>query len=110
VHLSAVDQVALRFLEPADTTVSLKSLDGAAPVVTLQRGTDLVGDHACQAALDDIVEIELPLHDLGLKIGDNVSFIVDLWSDGQSIERAPAEGGVELSVPSADFDMQMWQA
>jgi hypothetical protein len=30
--------------------------------------------------------------------------------DGQSIERAPPEGAIELTVPSPDYELIMWQA
>jgi hypothetical protein len=110
LHLSAVEEIVLRFLEPAETAVSLTGLDQPSLRVELARGGQAAGAHACQAALDEVVEVELPLSDLGLKSGDGVSFIVDVLADGQSVERAPAEGGIELTVPPADFDRRMWQA
>jgi alpha-amylase/alpha-mannosidase (GH57 family) len=110
LHLSPVDEIVLRFLEPAETAVSLTGLDQPTPTVALVRGGAPVSDHACQAAIDDIVELEIPLVDLGLEPGDVVSFIVDIQADGHSVERAPAEGGIELTVPAPDFDRRMWQA
>ncbi len=109
-RLATVDDVLIRFVEPSDVIVTVTGLDLPSPAVTLRRGGRKGSKSPVTAALGDILEIACPLADLRLSPGDKVSFVVDLIAKRQSIERAPAEGEIALSVPSADYDARMWQA
>jgi len=61
-------------------------------------------------AVDQIVELTLPFAALGVVADDRVQMCVEAWSDRQSIDRAPREGILELTVPSEDYERIMWQA
>lgn len=108
--LAGVDQLLLRFVEPAETSVTVSGFDTATPAAVLRRGNKRGSRPATPAALDDVLEIALPLSELKLTAGNAVSFVVDLIAKRQSIERAPAEGEIMLAVPSQNFESLMWQA
>ena len=108
-RLAAVDDVLIRFVEPSDVTVTV-TLAGPTPAVTIRRGGRKGSKAPIEAALGDILEVACPLADLRLKAGDKVSFVVDLIARRQSVERAPAEGEITLTVPAADYQARMWQA
>jgi hypothetical protein len=56
------------------------------------------------------VELRVPLAELGLEAGNQISLFVELFARGQSLDRTPAEGTIDLRVPSADFEAWNWQA
>ena len=45
---------------------------------------------------------------LGVKVDQAIQFYVDLLEGGQSRDRAPREGTIDLRCPSADFERIMW--
>jgi alpha-amylase/alpha-mannosidase (GH57 family) len=59
-------------------------------------------------ALDRIVEIAIPFAKLGVPVGEPIQFYVELLEGGQSRDRAPREGAILLTRPSADFERVMW--
>jgi hypothetical protein len=59
--------------------------------------------------VDRIFEVGVALEDLKLKQGDRVTFFLDCLSKNRSLDRAPQEGMIELTVPSPDFELFMWQ-
>ncbi|MFO1093200.1 MAG: hypothetical protein U0992_07785 [Planctomycetaceae bacterium] len=109
-RLSGIDQLLLRFVEPAETSVTISGFDTAAPAALFKRSSKRASRPPIALALDKVLELALPLSELRLSCGDAVSFVVDLVAKRQSIERVPAEGEIMLTVPSADFEAIMWQA
>jgi hypothetical protein len=47
---------------------------------------------------------------LGLRPESQVQMYVEAISRKQSVDRAPQEGVLEMTVPSPDFERIMWQA
>lgn len=58
--------------------------------------------------IDQIVEISIPFVLLGVKVDEPVHFFVELLERNQSRDRAPAEGTINLTCPSPDFEQIMW--
>jgi hypothetical protein len=69
-----------------------------------------VAHASLKAASDAILELTVPLGSLGLKTDDPVHFFVQLCKKEKPVERVPAEGAIETSVPSPDYELIMWQA
>ena len=69
-----------------------------------------VSSPGVEAAADAILEIAIPWRSLAVTTGAAVEFYVELLQNDQPIERAPGEGAIETQVPSADFELIMWQA
>jgi hypothetical protein len=108
--LSAVDQLQLRFVEPANHSLTVTGLDAAAPVAIFRRTGKRGSRPPSAIAVDDVLEIALPLSDLRVTANGPISFVVDLIQGRQSVERVPAEGEIMLTVPSPEFEALMWQA
>jgi alpha-amylase/alpha-mannosidase (GH57 family) len=109
-RLATIDDLLIRFVEPSDITVTLTAFDAPQPAAMLRRGLRKGSRIAIEAALGEILEVACPLADLKLNPGDRISFVIDLIASRQSVERAPAEGEITLTVPTADYEARMWQA
>ncbi|NLE38941.1 MAG: alpha-amylase/alpha-mannosidase [Pirellulaceae bacterium] len=109
-RLGRVDKIKLVFLEPEGFEVHLARLDRRRPKAELWNKGNPVAHAGIEAAADRILEWTVPLAKLGVHTDDAVHFFVQLVQDGTLIERVPLEGTIETSVPSADFEMIMWQA
>ncbi len=105
----SVDELRVRFQEPAQTEMRITSANTAKPAVALFRQQKEFNKAKVEAAIDQFVEIGVALSDLNVKEGDRVSFFVDCLSKNRSLDRAPQEGLIELTVPSPDFELFMWQ-
>ncbi|MBL8848765.1 MAG: hypothetical protein JNG89_03740 [Planctomycetaceae bacterium] len=108
--LAEVDQLLLRFVEPAETLVTISGFDTSAPTAMLKRGSKRASRPPTAIGIDEVLEVALPLADLRVTTGSPISFVVDLIAKRQSIERVPSEGEIMLTVPPPDFEAIMWQA
>ena len=63
-----------------------------------------------ELAVDQILELAVPFTDLGLAPDSAVQMYVEAVSRKQSVDHAPQEGVLEMTVPSPDFERIMWQA
>ena len=63
-----------------------------------------------EAAVDQVLETAIPLEKLGVQPGDAVSLFLELFAARRSLERVPAEGAIELTAPTPDYESLMWQA
>ena len=61
-----------------------------------------------RSARDHIVEIAVPFALLRLEVDRPIHFYVELLENRQSRDRAPREGTIHLTCPSADFEQIMW--
>ncbi|MBN2216842.1 MAG: hypothetical protein JW719_05665 [Pirellulales bacterium] len=109
-RLAAVDAIRLVFLEPEGFETRLSRLDRKAVPAQLFHDDAPAAHAGVKAAVDAIFELTIPLRSLKLKTGDPVHFYVELLDKDQLIERVPAEGAIETTVPSPDYELIMWQA
>ena len=52
----------------------------------------------------------VPFDALGVGEGQTVQFYVELLEGMQSRDRAPREGTIQVTRPTADFEQRMWNA
>ena len=71
-------------------------------------GQERVVTASVRIGIDRIAEIAVPFEILGVKPEQPVHFFVDLLQKNQSRDRAPREGTINLTCPSADFEQIMW--
>jgi alpha-amylase/alpha-mannosidase (GH57 family) len=90
--------------EPAAKAV--KPAPGPRGVVEREGKTSEAPDIAI--GIDQIFEVSIPFALLGVKVDQAVQFFVELLEGGQSRERAPREGTINLTCPSPDFEQIMW--
>jgi alpha-amylase/alpha-mannosidase (GH57 family) len=63
---------------------------------------------AGRAAFGEVVELSIPLEELGAKTGDSVEFAAAILVGRDAIDRLPQFGFVTLPVPSTDFGRENW--
>jgi alpha-amylase/alpha-mannosidase (GH57 family) len=108
--LESIDELRLRFVEPAGLEIRITGFRAREPRGKLYRDDKLVGKAAVEVAVDRILEAAVPFEDLGLAADATVQMVVEAFLKKQSVDRAPQEGVLELTVPSPDFERIMWQA
>ena len=95
-------QVVLTFLQPASTLV-FRRPNGPVPGHQLTPGA--------VAAVATVLEVAVPLADLGVVAGDVVSFAITILdASGAEIERHPGLRPVEVTVPDRAFETRNWTA
>lgn len=100
-----INELRIRFVEPEGLELTVSGLSETSPTVTLN--TDSIA--AGEAALGQIFELGATLTALGVEPGRVLKFFVEVFSHGQSTDRAPRETALELTVPPPDFEQIMWQ-
>ncbi len=105
--LSEIEEVRLRFVEPYGAEIRIPCASPEQSLLFIDGKTQIT---TATAAIDHILEFAIPYQELGVEIDQQVHFAVELTRDGESLERLPSEGTIDLTVPSADFEMYMWQA
>jgi alpha-amylase/alpha-mannosidase (GH57 family) len=107
--MTEFDAVRVGFLEPAGWELRITGLDQPRPTAQLiHEGAPCPGSGRIQVGLDQILELALPFELLLLKPDQPVQFFIELLQGTQSRDRAPREGAIPLTVPSADFEQIMW--
>jgi hypothetical protein len=69
------------------------------------------GAGGATVAAGTILEMAVPLADLGLTAGDTLTFFVALYdATGTELERHPEHRPIELTTPDAMFEGRNWHA
>ncbi|MBC7822191.1 MAG: alpha-amylase/alpha-mannosidase, partial [Planctomycetaceae bacterium] len=100
-----IDELRIRFVEPEGLELTVGGLSDKSLTVTLNADSLAGGE----AALGPIFELGVTLTALGAEPGSVLKFFVEVFSHGQSTDRAPRETTLELTVPPPDFEQIMWQ-
>ena len=83
-----------------------READPGRPALWVERGPG-----GATIAAGTILELALPLADLGLAAGAPVSFFLAVYAGGDlETERHPAHQPIELITPDAEFESRHWQA
>ncbi len=109
-RLADVSLVRIVFFLPEGFQIDVHRPADRAPNVELLHHDVRVAEAGIEAAADHILELAVPLRSLALTTNDRLQFYVELLQDGASVERVPAEGAIETTVPSSDYELIMWQA
>jgi len=107
--LADFDDLHIVFVEPKDYALKIEQPGRPNQRVAWAGPNANVASAAkIQAGLDKIVEASIPFALLGVTPGQAVQFHVELMEAGQSRDRAPREGTIVVTCPSADFEQIMW--
>ncbi len=109
-RLADVDTVRLMFTEPGGYELLVGHPDWQEPLLQLYHEDVAVADSGVKAAADAILELAIPFRSLGTRTDSPIQFHVELLKDEQPIQRIPSQGAIELTVPSPDYELIMWQA
>lgn len=113
VALNNFDTLRLGFAEPAGFELLVQRA-GDAPLgkafarPVFQQQGKAVEAADIEVGIDQIVELAVPFARLGVKEEQPLHFFVELLEGGQSRDRAPREGTVNLICPSPHFEQIMW--
>lgn len=108
--LRKADELRLQFHEPAKTEIRITGLKTGEPDAGLFRNGRRISKCGVETAVGQILELAVPFADLKLEPEAPIHMYLDVISDGQSVDRAPREGALELVTPTPDFELIMWQA
>jgi alpha-amylase/alpha-mannosidase (GH57 family) len=106
--LPGFDALRVGFLEPAGYAVLIERQPDGRYSTGLLRDGEPVDAAGVEVGVDRIVELAVPFARLGLGENAPVQFVVELLQGQQSRDRAPREGTIHLTCPSADFERIMW--
>ncbi len=108
--LAVLDQLRVRFFEPANHEARVTGFNSGQPKGKLYVDDKAVAKAKVEAAVGPIFELSVRLSDLGAKPQSPLHFAVEAVVKRNSLDRAPREGSIELRCPTEDFELLMWQA
>ena len=108
--LAEYEVLRLGFLDPPGREVRVTNLSGPQPLIELRDagGSVLATPPVLEVGIDRVAELAVPFAVLGVQVEQPIQFYVELLHGGQSRDRAPAEGAINLTCPSPDFERIMW--
>lgn len=109
-ELASLAELRLTFHAPLETEIRLTGFARRSVRGALYRHGRRVRGAVVDAAVDRVLEVAVAFKDLQCEADDVLHFYVEARSQTQSVDRVPREGALELTVPSEDFEMVMWQA
>ncbi|MEX0677042.1 MAG: glycoside hydrolase family 57 protein [Pirellulales bacterium] len=109
-RLADVDALRIAFVEPAGFELLITGPSEAKPKARLFHNEVPQSASGAEAAAETILEVAVPWRCLAAGVDAPVHFYAELCQDEQPLERIPHEGTIETVVPSADFELMMWQA
>jgi alpha-amylase/alpha-mannosidase (GH57 family) len=106
--LTDFDMMRIGFVEPAGWELVIEAPATTGQKIELLHQKRKVPAAGLAVAIDNIVEVALPLEALGLSVGQPVQFFAELLEGQQSRDRAPREGIISVTCPSPNFELEMW--
>ena len=110
---------SLTFLQPANRRVDVRGArDTVVGVLSDQPsgtpGWTARGAHSAGVAAGTVLELAVPLGDLGARAGEPIAFFVSVSSPSragvQETERYPAQRPIRIVVPGENFSGENWRA
>jgi alpha-amylase/alpha-mannosidase (GH57 family) len=117
IDLLAEDyEFSLKFLTPERLRFSVRQQSGRLTGLFWERAVDaprwaVRGPGQAALAAGTILELAIPLMDLGVNPGDAVVFFVAVYDGaGNELERHPANRPIDVEVPDGAFEARQWTA
>jgi alpha-amylase/alpha-mannosidase (GH57 family) len=110
LRLANFEQLRIVMVQPAGYELLVSRPGSARPAVQLFHNDVPVSSHGGEAACDHILELGIAWRSLAPRAETPLHFFAELLVGGQAVQRIPHEGAVETFVPSADYELMMWQA
>ncbi|OHB72863.1 MAG: alpha-amylase/alpha-mannosidase [Planctomycetes bacterium RBG_13_63_9] len=108
-QLAEIDGLRVALLQPEGFELLVRNPAGKEPAAQLYHNDVPVAEADVQVAADLLFELSVPFRSLAISTDEPVHFCVELLRGEQSLERIPHEGAIEATVPSADYELMMWQ-
>jgi alpha-amylase/alpha-mannosidase (GH57 family) len=109
-------EFSLKFLQPAGVRFSVRQRVGRLTGLFWDRDPATAtwterGPGGAVVAAGTVIELGLPLADLGVAPGDAIAFFVAVYDAANTeMERHPAHRPIEAEVPDAAFEARQWTA
>jgi len=109
-------ELSLKFFTPGGVRFSVRQAFGRLTGTYWDRqrnaqGWTERGPGGAAAAAGTVLEVALPIADLGVASGQPVAFFVSVYDDGGAeVERHPAHRPIELTAPDDLFEARQWRA
>ncbi len=107
-ELADFDEIRIRFVEPFGAELRIDCQAPETPRLIIN-GEQRPNTNAT-AAIDQMLELSIPYEELGVEKTQRLHLAVELVRDGETVERSPSEGTIDLTIPSEEFEQYMWQA
>jgi alpha-amylase/alpha-mannosidase (GH57 family) len=114
--LASGRELSLKFVTPAGVRFSVRQEAGRLVAGFWDRLVAAPhwaerGPGGAAVAVGTVLELAIPLVDLGLTVGQTTAFFVAIYERlGGELERHPANRPIELVVPDALFEAHLWRA
>ena len=108
--LRHVRELRIGFVEPSGYVLRIWHPGSTAASVCLFHNDEALPEAEIEYVAEQIVELTIRFSDLKALPNTPLQWYVEVLGEKQSLDRAPREGVMEMSVPSADFERIMWQA
>jgi hypothetical protein len=109
-QLAEVGALRVVLLQPEGFELLVDHPTSKRPSVRLFHNGVEVAEPEGRAAADQLFELAIPFRSLAVSTDEAIHFYVELLREQKSLERIPHEGAIETCVPSADYELMMWQA
>ena len=111
-------EFSLKFVQPAGVRLSVRKAAGALAVWwdqqaggrgRVEAARSSAGSGRAQVAAGTVLEIAVPMADLGVRAGDPLAFFVAVYdAAGHEVERHPVHRAIETAAPDARFAARNW--
>jgi alpha-amylase/alpha-mannosidase (GH57 family) len=108
--LERIDELRVGFVQPEGFEIRVVHPGRKTMQARLIRDGAPVGVDGIEVAVGQILELTVPFSTLETPAESPIHFFVEMLGEGQSVDRAPREGAMELRVPGPDYEQIMWQA
>ncbi|HEY3968203.1 MAG TPA: glycoside hydrolase family 57 protein [Planctomycetaceae bacterium] len=108
--LGRLPEIRIQFIEPSGYEIRITDPGKAALSARLFHNREVVAGAEIKVAVGQILEMTVRFADLGLEPEAPIQLYFEAIADGQSVDRAPREGALEMRTPSPDYEQIMWQA
>lgn len=108
--LQDIAELRIGFVEPSGFVLRIWRPGQREADARLYKDNEPVANAGVVFAVDQIVELTVPFESLQVAPNAALQWYVEVLSDQHSLDRAPREGVMEMTVPSSDFERIMWQA
>ena len=114
---AAAGVLAVEITQPRRTRIEIDCRSGAgngeirpARLLRYANGGFSPAPSAAAFAAGQVIEIEVPFAELGIRPGDTVEVAVLRMEEGRTVESLPARSPVVFTAPGDDFEATMWSA
>ncbi|MCH7818606.1 MAG: hypothetical protein IIB40_03510 [Candidatus Marinimicrobia bacterium] len=100
-------EIDICIVKPVEAEITISLIDQLEIIKYKSQGVkrDIIGG---EMNLQDLIEVKLPLSEIGLGMNEKFYFFVRLTSEGEELERLPRQGVIKTVTPSVRRKTKRW--